>query len=150
MLGAGHWPVWLLVIACGTIVQLVKLVCYSVVERRLDLRVLVRSTGLPSLHAATLSCLTTALALHDGWRAATTAVALAMTVIIVHDAIRVRGVRDEQRTTVHALVSAMTELDTQRRRVLDYLEGRAHRPSQVGAGVAFGVLFALALARSSS
>lgn len=143
------WPIWSLVIACGAAAQLAKLLAYSVARRRLILPMVTRSTGPPSLHASSMSCLVTLMGLRQGWGATETAAALVLAVVVIHDAVRLRGVREEQRLAVHVLVSEVPDARVLRQRVLDYLDPRAHHPAHVGIGVLFGVLFALAFGSPS-
>ncbi|MFO7652447.1 MAG: divergent PAP2 family protein [Candidatus Krumholzibacteriia bacterium] len=144
-LATHSWPIWLLVVACGFAVQVVKVVAYSAAERRLQLTLLTRSTGLPSLPAAALTCLAVLLGLRDGWSASTTAAAVVFTTIVVHDGMRLRGVAEEQRRAVHRLVSNLPGDERFQQRVLGYLDPRAHHLGHVVVGVVFGALFALAL-----
>ena len=138
------WSIWSLVVLCGLATQMVKLLAYSLARRRLFLPALTRSCGLPSLQASSLSCLIVLLAAREGLGAATTATALVMAVVVIHDVIRLRGVREAQRKAVHRLIVGIPETDHLEQQVLDYLDPRGHHPAHVGAGVVFGALFALA------
>jgi acid phosphatase family membrane protein YuiD len=141
----GDRPIWVLVFLCAACCQLTKLVASSWAERRFAVGALVQSTGLPSLHTAAMSCLAVAVALRDGWNAATTGVALTMAVIVVHDAMRLKGATEQQRRSVYRLVRMVPGGAAFGSRVAGYLDSRAHHPVHVAAGVLFGVFFALAI-----
>lgn len=142
---AASWPIWALVLLCGLAAQLFKLVLYSVTGRHLAIGVLGQSTGLPSLHAATLGCLATLFVIREGWSATTTGIALVMAALVIHDSIRLKGVAEKQRRVVYRLVGSVPEAGSIRHQVADYLDLRAHTPGHAMLGLVFGVLFALAL-----
>ena len=139
-------PIWLKVLLCGVVTQLVKLLAYSVAQRRLALPVLGESVGLPSLHAAVFTCLTVLMGIALGWGATETALALVLTVIVIYDAIRLKSESQAQRITLHWLVQNLPQANRWQRQVSKLLNVRGHQPFQVAIGVLFGLLFALALA----
>jgi acid phosphatase family membrane protein YuiD len=139
-------PIWAVVLLCGLCNQLVKLAATSLARGRLTIAVLGHSTGLPSLHAATMTCLAVSIALHDGAGAATTGVALVMAVIVLHDAMRLKGAAQQQRRSVYRLIRNVPGGTAFGGRVADYLDVRAHHPVPVLAGGLLGAFFALAFA----
>jgi len=141
-----HGPIWTLVLLCAFCCQVVKFAATSAAEGRFAIRVLGQSSGLPSLHTAGMTCLAVAIGLRDGPAAATTGVALVMAVIVVHDAMRLKGVAQQQRRSVYRLVRNVPGGAAFGERVTDYLDVRAHHPAHVLAGVLFGLFFALAFA----
>ena len=144
-----QWPIWALVVFCGLAAQLFKLVLYSVARRRLVISVMGQSTGLPSLHAATLGCLVVLLLISEGWSATTTGIALVLAGVVIHDSIRLKGMAEEQRRLVYQLVDSVPNAGGIRYRVSDYLDPRAHTPAHALLGLVFGVLFALAFGQPS-
>jgi geranylgeranyl diphosphate synthase type II len=151
MAGA-HWtqlPIWTLTLLCGVLTQVIKLVIYSLARRRFDLRMLVTSAGLPSLHGSVFTCLTALLALRLGWSAGETAAGLVFSVIILHDAIRIKGASQEQRAALGELIAARPPGD-QEAGLTFLLEEPAHRPFHVAMGMLLGLLFALACGTPAS
>ncbi len=144
MLAVHELPVWLLVLFCGISGQVGKLVIYSAAQRRLALQVLAQSSGLPSLHAAVLSCLTVLSIVRLGWDATEVAICLVFTVIVVHDTIRLRSEMQRQRFFVYSLVHWGPANGPLQHRVARYLDPQAHHPWHVVMGIVFGSLFALA------
>jgi len=137
-------PIWGTVLLCGISAQLCKLLVYSLLQKRLALPVLGQSVGLPSLHAAILSCLTVLLTIESGWHATATSLALVFTVIVVHDTIRLKGENLQQRIVLHELIDNLAAGSIFQRRVAALLTVRAHQPFHVAIGALFGLLFALA------
>ena len=146
MATVAHGPIWALVLLCAFCCQAIKLAATSAAEGRFAIGVLGQSSGLPSLHTAGMTCLAVATALRDGPEAATTGVALVMAVIVIHDAMRLKGAAQQQRRSVYRLVRTVPGGAAFGERVADYLDVRAHHPAHVLAGVLFGLFFALAFA----
>ena len=144
MLGMEVWPVWVLVVACGLVGQIFKLVIYSILERRLDLPVLAQSFGLPSLQAGILTCLLMLVVQKSGWSSAETGFALVFTVVVIHDRFKLRLASSRQREAVYRLVVSMPDAGQLHQRVAEYLDPRTHHPIHVVSGVLYGGLFALA------
>jgi acid phosphatase family membrane protein YuiD len=138
------WPIWVLVLLCGAATQVTKLVLYSVVERRLALHVLGESVGLPSLHASVLTCLTTLLTLQYGWQATMTGLSLVLTVIVLHDVMRVKGASQAQNAVLAQLVAYIPQAGSLQRGVTSLLTSFAHQPFHVAMGALYGLIFALA------
>ena len=137
-------PIWALVLLCGIATQLCKLLVYSLLRRRLAVRVLGESVGLPSLHAAVLSCLTVLLTIDLGWHATATSLALVFTVIVVHDSVRLKGANLQQRIVLKELIESVAAGSQFQRRIATLLTVKAHQPLHVAIGALFGLLFALA------
>ena len=136
-------PIWVLVLLCALAGQLLKFLAYSARQRRLVLRVLSESIGLPSLHATVLTCLTVLLGMRMGWGATATAVSQVLGVLVVHDAIRLKGESQQQRVVLRQLVAATTSEGRFQRQLAALLHDRWHRPLHVASGMLFGLSFAL-------
>ena len=140
----GDWPLWAQVAACAAAAQAVKFALYSVVGRRPAAAAFLQGCGAPSLPAAVLSCLLALMVIHRGWRSSEASLALVLAVVAVHDTVKLRRAATRQREVVHAIVSSEPAAGPFRRRVAGYLDPLTHHPAHVAAGVAFGVLFAVA------
>ena len=138
------WPIWLVVIVCGALVQLFKLVVYSTAKRCFDLALIAQGRGLPSLQATVLSCLLVLVGMRSGWNSGQAAFALVFAVIVVHDTVKLRVAASRQREVVFHLVASLPEAGQFHQRVAGYLDPRLHQTSHVAVGVVFGSLFALA------
>lgn len=111
-----------------------KAVAASIRAGRVDLAPLFSFGGFPSGHAAFTSSVTVGAGIHAGFDSAVFAVSLVFTIIILHDAIRVRG-------AVQRLGTAYNE-DRRGRGLpaLPLLHG--HTVSEIIAGVLVGSLVA--------
>ena len=139
-----NWPVWLVVVACGTLVQVFKVAVYSVTKRHFDLAVAAQGRGLPSLQASILSCLLVLVVLRSGWSSGETAFALVFAVIVIHDTVKLRIAASRQRAVVFHLVASLPDAGHFHQRVAGFLDPRTHQVSHVVVGVVCGGLFALA------
>lgn len=138
------WPVWAVVAACGILVQLLKLLLYSLARKHLALTAAVQGNGLPSLPAALLACLVVVVSLRVGWASAEAGFALVFAVIVVHDSLKMGWLADRQRAALVRLLDHLDELDAPVRRAAAYLDPRAHHPAHVAVGLVMGGVFALA------
>jgi len=138
------WPVWLVVIVCGALGQLFKLLVYSTTKRHLDLALIAQGNGLPSLQASVLSCLLILVGLRSGLNSGHTAFALVFAVIVIHDTVKLRVAASQHREVVYHLVASLPDAGHLHQRVAGYLDPRLHQKSHVAAGVMYGGLFALA------
>ena len=143
------WDVWVLAMLAGVLGQFFKVLLYSLTHRRLNLTALGQSAGLPSLHAVVGAALLVLLALRTGWRSAETGVAFLLVIIMVFDAVRVRGAAAAQRRALHDLVRGNPAMSDLHRRVASYLDPIAHAPSHVAVGLLVGSLFAVAFGAAS-
>ena len=108
-------------------------------KRPLDFKELLdcytRSGGMPSGHTASFLGLTTFLGLKTGFTSGLFVLALAMTIIVVYDAVNVRYAVGEQ----GKLLNIMAEADNSRKtRKMKVVEG--HTIPQVSVGAALGIL----------
>jgi acid phosphatase family membrane protein YuiD len=139
-----QWPVWTVVISCGFLSQLFKLVVYSVTKRHFDLALIAQGRGLPSLQATSLSCLLVLVVMRFGWHSGQASFALVFAVIVIHDTVKLRVAASRQREVVYHLVASLPDQGQFHQRVAGYLDPRRHQVSHVAMGMAFGALFGLA------
>jgi len=146
----GQWPIWVVVLSCGLVAQILKLVVYSVTNRRLEISVLGQTHGLPSVPGAVLSCLMVMTAMREGLASAATGFALVFAVIVVHDTVKLRVMASRQRAVLYRLVVSLPDAGPYHQRVAGFLDPRVHHPFHVVLGVFWGLLFALAFGISPS
>jgi acid phosphatase family membrane protein YuiD len=131
----------------GTLTQLLKLVLYGAVNRSLNLRVLVTTNGLPSLHAVMFSALAVLVGLDQGFGSPLFVATLVLAGIVLHDLIKVQGSVGRGRATGRFLARAIddgAESGAWADRWAELLSDRGHRPLHVGVGMLLGALTALA------
>ena len=137
-------PIWLVVALCGVMIQVSKLLAYSITRRKVWLTVVAQSYGLPSLPGALLTCLAVLVGLRLGWNSSEFGFALIFAVIFIHDSVKLGFASRRHRAAVFHLVLALQKGGPFRLRVADYLDPRTHHPAHVLVGMVLGGLFALA------
>ena len=78
------------------IAQIMKVVVVLLSKKKLDFRRLVGSGGMPSSHAATVSCLAASVGKNDGTHTILFAAVVVFAVIVMYDASNVRRAAGEQ------------------------------------------------------
>lgn len=147
--GPQDMPAWLVIVGCGLLNQLIKLLGYSLMQRRLALAALAQNHGFPSLTSSVLTCLLMVVVIRQGWQSSQAGFALVFAVIVIHDTIKLRVAASRQREAVFRLVETLDQAGPFHLRVADYLDPRTHHPAHVTFGVLLGGLFALAFGLTS-
>jgi uncharacterized protein len=126
--------------------QGVKLLVELLRHRKLNVRVLVETGGMPSSHSALVTALATEVGLERGWSSLEFAIATVFAFIVMYDAAGVRQAAGKQARILNQMIEELFAGDhhlTETR--LKELLG--HTPVQVIVGAAFGVFISL-LARA--
>src|SRR5438874_9874371 len=123
------------------IAQVLKVGWSSGRERRLNLRVLAETGGMPSSHAAIVMGLTAAIGRLNGVSSATFAIALIFSIVVMYDAQGVRRAAGRQAAVLNRLVEDMVRMrGIQEDRLRELL---GHTPVEVLVGGALGVTVGL-------
>jgi len=131
---------WLM--AC-LVAQGVKIVLGVVRLKRFDFRWLIGTGGMPSTHAAGVTALSFSVGLQTGFDSPLFAIAAAFTVITLFDAQGVRRWSGRQAQVLNKMMEDMYfKRRIQEQRLKELL---GHTPLEVLAGMAIGVVTALAL-----
>src|SRR3984893_8649059 len=94
----------------STIAQTAKVVLYSVRQRRLNLRVLAVTGGMPSSHSAIVMGLTTAIGKYAGVASAQFAIALIFSFVVMYDAAGLRRAAGRQAEILNRLVEDLVHI----------------------------------------
>jgi acid phosphatase family membrane protein YuiD len=134
---------FLIPILCGLIAQGLKYFFnkrfYS--ELRIAGQRIPRYGGMPSAHTAFAFSLATVVAWADGLNSATFAMAVAATIFILDDALRMRMFLSRHGLALHKLIQRLPE---EEQKDFPYLETRlGHKVPEVIVGGALGILLAL-------
>ncbi len=128
--------IFLLPIIAGFVCQLLKLAIYSVIEKRFMPGGLFRPDGMPNIHAAVFSALSTVIGIKYGYSSLLYSVGTTYSIVILHDTMRVKREKERQVDVLNQIISSIDlpgELDSEgMKRVLQY------RPLDVLAGVMLG------------
>jgi uncharacterized protein len=123
------------------IAQVTKLTLSSIRQRRLNLRVLAETGGMPSSHAAIVMGLTAAVGRVDGVSSGTFAIALIFSFVVMYDAQGVRRAVGRQAAVLNRLVEDMVHMrGIQEDRMRELL---GHTPFEVLVGGTLGVIVGL-------
>ena len=123
------------------IAQAAKVILTSVRQRRLNLRVLAETGGMPSSHAAIVMGLTTAVGKYAGVSSASFAVALIFSFVVMYDAAGLRRAAGRQAAILNRLVEDLMHMrGVQEQRLRELL---GHTPLEVVAGALLGFVVGL-------
>ena len=126
-----------------TIAQAAKLLLTSYRQRRLNLRVLAQTGGMPSSHSAIVMGLTTAVGKYAGVTSAPFAIALIFTFVVMYDAAGLRRAAGRQAEVLNRLVEDLVHMrGVQELRLRELL---GHTPFEVIVGAAIGLVVGLLL-----
>jgi acid phosphatase family membrane protein YuiD len=136
-----------MLVLLGVATQLLKLALYGAVNRRLNLRILVTTNGLPSLHGVVFMAAAVTAGLDQGFGSPLFIIAWIFGGIVLHDLIKIQGSVGRGQATGLALAQAI-EVEAPAgpwsARWTELLSDRGHRPLHVAAGMVLGALAALA------
>lgn len=134
--------------------QLIKVVLYLLTDRKLDMKILFSTGGMPSSHSALVSSLSTMIGLTEGINSVSFAVATVFALIVTHDAMSVRRSVGIQARSINDLnmlfaeiMGEMSELFSTKENIelVRIKELLGHTPLEVCIGVIYGVLSAMGL-----
>ncbi len=124
-----------------TLAQASKVILTSVRQRRLNLRVLAETGGMPSSHAAIVMGLTTAIGKYSGVATAQFAIALIFSFVVMYDAAGLRRAAGRQAAILNRLVEDLVHMRGMQEQRLRELLG--HTPVEVLVGAIIGVVVGL-------
>jgi len=130
--------IFIVPLLCGILVQIMKMVIYSVVEKDLNIGRLFQADGMPNLHATVFASLSTTVGMKYGYSSIVFAVSATYTVIILHDTMRVKREKEKQVGILNSIISNLEEYKKfdsfNANRILQF------RPLDVVSGAVLGTL----------
>ena len=120
-----------------TIAQAAKLALTSFRQRRLNLRVLANTGGMPSSHSAIVMGLTATAGKHSGLSSAAFAIALIFSFVVMYDAAGLRRAAGRQAAILNRLVEDLVHMRGMQEQKLRELLG--HTPVEVVVGALLGI-----------
>ena len=125
------------------IAQAAKVILTSMRQRRLNLRVLAETGGMPSSHAAIVMGMTTAVGKYAGVSSAAFAIALIFSFVVMYDAAGLRRAAGRQAAILNRLVEDLVHMRGMQEQRLRELLG--HTPVEVLVGAGLGIVVGLIL-----
>jgi uncharacterized protein len=124
--------------------QILKVIIFSVLERRLHWRKLLETGGLPSAHSALVTGLCLGVGLNEGFDSSLFAIALVLAVIVMYDAMNLRAEAGKHADLLNELLllSVIKEAYKEREKLKELL---GHTPFEVIAGCLIGIMMAVML-----
>jgi uncharacterized protein len=119
------------------IAQAAKVILTSWRQRRLNLRVLAETGGMPSSHAAIVMGMTTAVGKYAGVSSAPFAIALIFSFVVMYDAAGLRRAAGRQAAILNRLVEDLVHMRGMQEQKLRELLG--HTPVEVVVGAVLGI-----------
>lgn len=140
--GTGY-EVLLVAVVANVAAQIAKTIVNAIQQRKWDSAMLFSTGGMPSSHSSTVTSVTTAIGIIDGWNSTTFALSVCISLIVMYDAQGVRLAASYQAQILNQMVKELFSLHPNfKGQKLKELLG--HTPMQVvvgallGVGVAFG------------
>jgi acid phosphatase family membrane protein YuiD len=125
------------------IAQAAKVILTSMRQRRLNLRVLAETGGMPSSHAAIVMGMTAAVGKYAGVSSAAFAIALIFSFVVMYDAAGLRRAAGRQAAILNRLVEDLVHMRGMQEQRLRELLG--HTPVEVLVGALLGIAVGLIL-----
>lgn len=117
------------------IAQVIKVINDLIVHKKLNVRRLWGSGGMPSSHAATVMSLTTVVGIINGWDSAIFAVSFIFAIVVMYDAAGVRRAAGKQAKVLNQMIE---EKGVKMKERLTELLG--HTPFEVFMGAFLGIV----------
>jgi uncharacterized protein len=129
---------WASLAAC-LLAQVIKGVVDIIKNRKLNVRVVLGSGGMPSSHSALVTALATGVGQIDGWDSIEFALATVFAIIVMYDAAGVRRAAGKQARILNQMIDELFQEEHRfnEERLKELL---GHTPVQVFAGSALGIL----------
>ena len=125
-----------------SVAQLIKLFFGLVREKRLDLRYLVSSGGMPSAHSATVCALATAVGMTQGLNSVAFAITAILAAVVMYDAAGVQRAAGRQAAVLNRLIRELLVKRPKGMLEHDLRELIGHTPFQVIVGAILGISIA--------
>ncbi|MEM1280829.1 MAG: divergent PAP2 family protein [Cyanobacteria bacterium P01_H01_bin.152] len=142
-----HNRVLIVALAACLLAQFLKLVFELIVHRKINMRVLVETGGMPSSHSALVTALSFGIGQTMGWASPAFAVTVVFAVIVMYDAAGVRQAAGKQAKILNQIIDELfqekPEFNEERLKEL-----LGHTPVQVIVGSMLGFVVSFAAAVS--
>ena len=113
--------------------QIFKVVYYSIKDRKLEPGYLTATGGIPSSHSAFVTALSVTVGIRNGFASDIFAVAAVFSIIVMYDAVRLRGIVQRQSKLLNRLTSRYHPQEHEELR-----EMVGHTPGEIVTGVLIG------------
>lgn len=137
------YNIFIIPIIVGTVVQTIKFVIYSM-KHGWDWNYFMTHGHMPSAHTAFIISVVTSIGYYEGLTTGAFAIAVALAIIVIDDAARLRMYMGDQGRYLNMLIRQLNVSEEQFPRLHERM---GHRVSEVIAGGILGVILTLILAK---
>ncbi|MBU8920233.1 MAG: divergent PAP2 family protein [Bacteroidales bacterium] len=135
--------IFLLPVICAILVQLLKGILYSLINRKFDIARFFQADGMPNLHASVFGSVAALIGIKYGYSSILFSVTTTYCLVIIHDMMRLKRQKEKQADVLNEIITNIKEYKSLRSakitRVLQF------RPLDVMVGTALGVLLTYGL-----
>ncbi len=132
--------IFILPIICGLFIQTLKILFYSLANKRVTIEKFFQADGIPNLHSAAFSSMATGIGIKHGHSSLIFSLISVYSIIIIHDTIRVKSEKVKQLDVLTDIISNIKTLSKDLENVtLKVLQFRAF---DVISGACLGILLA--------
>jgi acid phosphatase family membrane protein YuiD len=125
------------------IAQFYKVIASLVIEKKVNLKRMIETGGMPSSHSSTVSALATAVGIVYGLSSALFAISAIFAVIVMHDASGIRRAAGEQAGILNKLSESLNSLFENKFQQENLRELLGHTRIEVIVGAILGIAVAL-------
>lgn len=143
MLEAIRSQPFLVAIIAGACAQLLKVLSFLIIEKKVNYRRFVQTHGSPNMHSTGFAALTTAIGLNSGFGSLPFAFAVCLTAVIVVDTMNVKNATSRQ---AEAIIHIMNRVRRKPLETHHATSTRSYTPMDVFTGLVLGVVIALLFA----
>ena len=133
-------PFFITAVSSWLVAQVLKVIIYGIINKKLDLERLFGDGGMPSGHSATVSSLAMISGLLYGTASFEFAISAIVAIIVCHDAMGVRLETGKQAAVINEIVRSFSLLAEENLPEVKLKEFVGHTPIQVMAGILIGVI----------
>jgi len=123
-------------LTCGFLVQFSKVLTFLVREKKINVRRIVETGGMPSSHSASVCALTTCVGLREGTGSVLFGVVLYFSLIVMYDAAGLRRAAGRQAMVLNRLIER--HFQQPERETAKLMELLGHTPFEVLVGALLG------------
>ncbi|MCK5643302.1 MAG: divergent PAP2 family protein [Gammaproteobacteria bacterium] len=141
MLEILHSKPFLVALGAGAVAQIIKVLSFIFIEKKVNYKRIVQADGSPNTHMAVMAALGISVGLKDGFDSAAFVLALCINIIVCVDTLNVKNATSKQGEMIQLLVERL-----RRKKAENHLKQRdkslSYRPIDLFSGAALGIAFA--------
>lgn len=115
----------------------------GIIKGKIDFYNFITTGGMPSGHSAVVSAVATCVGLYEGFNTPLFGLSIALAIIIMHDAVVIRGAAGKQAKAINMIISDLK--DDKKFNLGHFKTHLGHTPIQVFSGALLGISIALSL-----